>query len=149
MPTDRRIEVGLKLREAKIHNGILYNSETWCNYSDKDLEKLEQVDMAAIRALMDGGHSKCPKAFYLQEFETLMVRHLVIIRRLMYHCHILTRDDCETIEKVYVKQKENPCKGDWILLIRQDFLFIDVDMDDDWTATTGKEEYNKYIKEKS
>ena len=46
-------------------------------------------------------------------------------------------------------KKENPCKGDWILLIRQAFLFIDVDMDDDWTATTGKKEYNKYIKEKS
>ena len=77
MPTDRRIEVGLKLREAKIHNGILYNSEAWSNYSDKDMEKLEQVDMAAIRALMDSGHSKCPKAFYFLEFGTLMVRHLV------------------------------------------------------------------------
>ena len=100
MPTDRRIEVGLKLREAKIHNGILYNSEAWSNYSDKDMEKLEQVDMAAIRALMDGGHSKCPKAFYFLEFGTLMVRHLVMIRRLMYHRHILTREDCETIKNV-------------------------------------------------
>ena len=77
MPTDRRIEVGLKLREAKIHNGILYNSEAWSNYSDKDMDKHEQVDMAAIRALMDCGHSKCPKAFYFLEFGTLMVRHLV------------------------------------------------------------------------
>ena len=47
-----------------------------------------------------------------------------------------------------MKQKENSCKGDWILLIRQDFLFIDVDMDDDWIDATGKEEYDKYIKEK-
>ena len=75
MPTVRRIEVGLKLREAKIHNGILYNSEAWSNCSDKDMEKLEQVDMAAIRAVMDGGHSKCPKAFYFLEFGTLMARH--------------------------------------------------------------------------
>ena len=106
MPTDRRIEVGLKLREAKIHNGILYNSEAWSNYSDKDMEKLEQVDMAAIRALMDGGHSKCPKAFYFLEFGTLMVRHLVMIRRLVHHRHILTRDESEMIrnrQKTHVK----------------------------------------------
>ena len=68
MPSDRRIEVGLKLREAKVHNGILYNSEAWSNLADKDMDKFEQVDMASIRALMDGGHSKCPKAFYFLEF---------------------------------------------------------------------------------
>ena len=52
------------------------------------------------------------------------------------------------VSEYSLKQKENSYKGDWILLIRQDFLFIDVDMGDYWIATTGKEEYNKYIKEK-
>ena len=58
------------------------------------------LNMASIRALMDGGHSKCPKAFYFLEFGTLMVRHLVMIRRLMYHRHILTRDNNEIIKKL-------------------------------------------------
>ena len=48
MPSDRRIEVGLKLREAKVHDGILYNSEAWSNLADKDMDKFEQVDMASI-----------------------------------------------------------------------------------------------------
>ena len=108
MPKDRRIEVGLKLREAEVHNGILYNSEAWSNLGDKDMEKFEQVDMASIRALLDGGHSKCPKAFYFLEFVTLMIRLLVMIRRLTYHRHILTRDDSEIIKKIYMKQK-NEC----------------------------------------
>ena len=68
MPNIRQIEVGLKLREAKLHNGILFNSEAWSNVADTDLEKLEVVDRAALRALIGGqkggGHSKCPKAFY-------------------------------------------------------------------------------------
>ena len=38
MPTDRRIEVGLKLREAKVLNGIIYNSEAWSNLVDNDIE---------------------------------------------------------------------------------------------------------------
>ena len=148
MPSDRRIEVGLKLREAKVHNGILYNSEAWSNLADKDMDKFEQVDMASIRALMDGGHSKCPKAFYFLEFGTLMVRHLVMIRRLMYHRHILTRDNTEIIKKIYMKQKVNACKGDWIKLIEKDFLFIEEEINEDWISRTGKDEYNSYIKEK-
>jgi hypothetical protein len=40
MPDIRQIEVGLKLREAKLHNGILYNSEAWFNVADTHKEKL-------------------------------------------------------------------------------------------------------------
>ena len=94
MPDNRRIEVGLKLREAKVHNGSLFNSEAWSNLADKDIERVEQVDLAALRAIIGGGHSKCPKSFYFLEFGTLMIRHLIVIRRLMFHYHIVTRDDC-------------------------------------------------------
>ena len=66
IPSNRKIQVGLKLREAKLLNSILYSTETWTNTTDKDKEweRLEQVNMAAFRALIGGGHSKCPKAFY-------------------------------------------------------------------------------------
>ena len=73
MPDVRRIEVGLKLREAKVHNGSLFNSEAWSNVADKDIERVEQVDIAALRAIIGGGHSKCPKSFYFLEFATLMI----------------------------------------------------------------------------
>jgi hypothetical protein len=104
--------------------------------------------MASIRALMDGGHSKCPKPFYFLEFGTFMIRHLVMIRRLMYHRHILTRDSTEIIKKIYMKQKVNSCKGDWIRLVEKDFLFIEQEIDEDWISRTGKDEYNSYIKGK-
>ena len=45
-------------------NGILFNSEAWSGLTDKDTERIEQVDMAAIRAIIGGGHAKCPKAFF-------------------------------------------------------------------------------------
>ena len=61
MPNSRKIQVGLKFRDAKLLNGILYSTEAWNNISDKEWERLEQVDMAAFRALADGGHSKYKK----------------------------------------------------------------------------------------
>ena len=150
MPDIRRIEVGLKLREAKVHNGILYNIEAWSNVSDKDMDRLGQVDTAALRAIMGGGHSKCPQAFYFLEFGTLMVKHTVMIRRLMYHYNIVRRDNCETIRKIYLKQIECPSKGDWITLVRNDFTFMEEDFSEALIniQSMSKEQYNKHIKGK-
>ena len=57
MPDKRRIEVGLKLWEAKLCNGMLYSTEAWTNISDKEIERMEQVDLAALRTIIGGGHS--------------------------------------------------------------------------------------------
>ena len=66
----------------------------------------------------------------------------------MYHHHIINRDDGEIIKKVYQKQEESSCKGDWVLLVRKDFEFIGENMDQRFILHTSKEDYNKYIKTK-
>ena len=148
MPNKGKVQVGLKLREAKLLNGILYSTEAWNNMSDKEYERLEQVDMAALRALVGGGHSRCPKAFYYLEFGTLMVRHVIMIKRLSYHHHIITRDDSEIIKKIYLKQKEDPLKGDWVQLIQKDYEFIQEDWNDDFLKSIPKDIFLKQVKEK-
>ena len=77
-----------------------------------------------------------------------MVNHLVTIRRIMFHHHILTREKSELIQKVYFKQKETKTKGDWLQLIEEDFEFIGEQMDEEKIKSTPKEEYRKFIKEK-
>ena len=52
--------------------------------------------------------------------------------RLLYHQHILTRDDSETIKKIYNKQKEDSTKGDWYEIIKKDFQFLGRDIDEDY-----------------
>ena len=44
----------------------------------------------------------------------------------MYHHFILTRDEKETIHKIYKKQKEEFVKGDWFQLLKEDFQFINI-----------------------
>ena len=122
-----------------------YNTEAWSNVCLMDFERLEQVDIAALKALVSG-HLKCTKVLYHLEFGTLMVRHLVTIRRIMFHHHLLTRQNSELIQKVYFKQKETKLKGDWIQLIEDDFQFIGEQMDEEKIRNTPKEEYRKIIK---
>ena len=66
----------------------------------------------------------------------------------MYHHHILSRDDSEMIKKVYLKQKENSCKGDWIQLIRKDFSCIEEDINEEYIKNTPKDVYKKWVRNK-
>ena len=84
---------------------MLYSIEAWSNVPDKEIERLEQVDMAALRTIVGGGYSRCPKAFYYLEYGLLMFRHIMMIKRISYNYHIVTREDSELIKKVYLNKK--------------------------------------------
>ena len=92
-----RIQIGLQLRQSKLVNGMLYNSEAWTSITERELLRMEQVDFSLTRALMGGGHSKCPIEFYLLELGLLKLCHIIMKRRLIFHHHILTRNNEETI----------------------------------------------------
>ena len=64
----------------------------------------------------------------------------------MFHQHILTREDSEIIKKVYTKQKESNIKGDWFRMLVEDFEFIQVEMKEDTSISTPKEQYRKLVK---
>ena len=88
------------------------------------------------------------KAFYYLEFGLLSFRHLIMIKRFMYHYHIISRDDKEIIKKIYMKQKVSHIKGDWFRMLLKDFEFIEEDMDENIIKNTPKEVYYKYIQKK-
>ena len=54
----------------------------------------------------------------------------------MYHHTILSRDEKETVNKVYRKQKSNSVKGDRIKLLEKDFDFIGIQMNEEKIMNT-------------
>jgi hypothetical protein len=106
-----RTLIGLKLRETKLCNGTLYNGEAWSSISDRDMSRLQQVDLSFLRGLT-GSHARTTSEFYYLELGILTFRHILTIRRLVYHHHILTREENETILKIYRNQKESHFRGD-------------------------------------
>jgi hypothetical protein len=140
-----RIEAGLLLRKAILTNSLLFSAEAWSNVSEQDIKRLEQVDTTLLKSLVKG-HSKTPVVFHHLEYGTLMLRHMLMINRIMYHHHILTRGEEETIKKIYYKQKEDPLKGDWYGLLKKDFEFIGEEIDDRKIASIPKSEYRVRIR---
>ena len=140
-----RMEVGLLLRKAILTNSLLFSAEAWSAVTDADIHRLEQVDLALLKSLVNG-HSKTAAIFHHLETGTLKLRHILMKNRLLYHHHIVSRDESETIKKIYNKQKENPLKGDWFQLIEKDFSFLSIELNENDIKSTNKCDYKKKIK---
>ena len=140
-----RVQIGLQLRESILVNGMLFNSEAWSSISNKELVRMEQVDYSLLRALQGGGHSKCGTEFLLLEFGVMKLRHTIMKRRMMFHHHILTRNENETIKKIYLKQMKTHCKGDWYRTLLEDFEFIKEEKNDEEIVKMNKYCYKKKV----
>ena len=68
-----KVEVALRLREAMLVNGILFNSEAWHGLTNAHIVKLESVDEALLRGILKA-HSKTPKEFLHLELGTIPLR---------------------------------------------------------------------------
>ena len=66
----------------------------------------------------------------------------------MYLHTILTRSNTELIKRVYNAQKEKPTKGDFYNLVKNDFLEIEEDMNEEKIASTTKHTFKRNIKMK-
>ena len=68
-----KLEIGLKLRQAMLLNGILYNSEAWHNVSESEMKMLEKVDETLLRVMVKA-HSKTPIEFlYLSQADFFII----------------------------------------------------------------------------
>ena len=105
-----KIESGLRLRQAMLINGMLFNSEAWYSIEEKDVILLEKVDEVLLRGIMSA-HPKIPlEALYL-ETRSLPIRYILASRRIMYLHAILQKDESEIVRPVYEAQKNDPIPG--------------------------------------
>ena len=69
-----RASTGVKLREAMLVNGILFNSEVWYGIKEDDIIKLEKVDEYLLRGILKS-HSKIPRAALYLETGCIPMRY--------------------------------------------------------------------------
>ena len=143
-----KVDAGLRLRQAMLVNGILFNSEAWHGVSKADLSVLEKVDESLLRGLLKG-HSKLPlEALYL-ETASLPIRHIVSSRRIMYLHNILQKSSDEIVRKVYEAQKQDTSPGDFYQLVCEDKESIGLNMSDQEMQTMSKEKLRNIVRNKT
>ena len=109
--SERRIRVGLELRQAWFVNSMLLNVEAWHNMLQKDMNIITSMDKYLVRKIINS-HSKAPVELLYLETGTVPVEYILASRRLNYFHTIITRNNNELTKQIYTQQKENPVKGD-------------------------------------
>ena len=71
-----KLEIGLKLRQAMLLNGVLFNSEVWHSISEKEIRRLEEVDEHLLRCMVKA-HAKTPLEFVYLETGAIPIRHVI------------------------------------------------------------------------
>ena len=143
-----RVDAGLRLRQAMLVNGILFNSEAWHGVSKADLSVLEKVDESLLRGLLKG-HAKLPlEALYL-ETASLPIRYIVSSRRIMYLHSILQKGPDELVRKIFEAQKQDTSPGDFYQLVCEDKESIGLNFSDQEIQTMSKEKLRIIVRDKT
>ena len=114
-----KIEVAMKLREAMLINGLLYNSEAWHGVTKKHIESLEAIDQALLRNILNS-HSKTPTEFLYLESGAVPIRWIIAQRRILFLKHIMRKHDQDLVKQVFLAQQASPTQGDFVTLVRKD-----------------------------
>ena len=142
---NKRIGMGLALRQAWFMNGCLFNSEVWSGYCDSDLECLEIIDHKILR-LITGAQAKVAVEMLYMETACLPVKDVISARRLSYLHTILSRHTDEITNQIYTGMKNQPLKGDWIHLVNNDMKNTNIKHDS--ITMSSKLQFKKIVKSK-
>ena len=75
-------------------------------------------------------------------------REILMSRRCLYLQKIIKRDNKELLKKIYNAQKENPLKGDWILMVKKYFEDIGLIFNEEETIKENKSQFKERIKKR-
>ena len=142
-----KLEIGLQLRQAMFLNGLLYNSEAWHSVTQEDVTALEKLDESLLRFLL-GSHAKSPLEMLYLESGATPIKFVLTSRRMNFLHTILKREDEELTKRVLKAQITNPCPGDFIKLVEEDFKRLGTPFDIDFVENSSTEFYKKLVKTK-
>ena len=137
---NRRTQIGIALRESWFLNS--------CGVQEANLKDLNIIDHQILQAIT-GAQAKVPTEMLYLETSQLPLSHVISVRRLGYWHTILRRPATELIREIYNAMKENPMKGDWILLLKDDLEKVGLTLDDEATISgLTKGQFKSQIKKK-
>ena len=145
---NRRTQIGIDLRKSWFLNSCLFNSEVWSGVSETNLKDLNIIDHQILQAIT-GAQAKVPTEMLYLETSQLPLSHVISVRRLVYWHTILKRQPTELTRQIYNAMKDNPIKGDWIELLKDDLEKVGLTLEDEPSISgLSKDQFKSKIKKK-
>ena len=120
-----KVDMGLKLRQSLLINGILFNSEIWHSVTAQEIQQLEKIDNMLLRYLL-GCPAKTATEFLYLETGSVPLRYIIASRRLNYLHTVVSRHKDEVTRKILQYQFEHTVSGDFSELVKKDLELIEL-----------------------
>ena len=114
----------MELRQALFINSVLFKSETWHGLKKTDIANIDSIDHQLLRFICSAHAKKKTVEFLYMETGSVLISHIISQRRINYLYEIVNRNDTELVKRIYTVQKDNPTKGDFVVLVEEDLRMI-------------------------
>ena len=124
--------------------GILCRGEVLYGVKNKHIETLKKCDKLFFTKLFNIPGSCSYEAIF---FETgaIPIRFILIGRRLMYYWSLLNKSDNELAKVFFEAQKKFTVKDDWVLEIKENLEFCDINLTEEEIKKLPKRKFKKLV----
>ena len=141
-------ECSVILMNAVLRGSILYAADMYYNIKETEYRQIERIEEEYMRKVLRTTKG-CPIiSLYLALGQT-PARFQIMKMRLLFLKYILEQQDESSILKMLDIQIENPTKGDWASLCKNDIQKLDLKLSFEDIKTIKKSEFKQLLKEKT
>ena len=140
-----KVEIGLEPRQALFIHSVLFNSKTLHGLKKTDIADIDIIDHQLLRFICSA-HAKTPVEFLYMETGSVPISHIISQRTINYLYEIVNRNDSELVKRIYTVQKDNPTKGDFVVLVEEDLRMIGEDPNNCNLFVLSKNYFKNHIK---
>ncbi len=106
------VESALTTHQAVVVATLIFNSQSWSNLSQKDVKRLQVVQLRHLRRIVRASSSTC-NAFVFLEMGVLPVMYQIHIRQLTFLYHIVHLADKDPVKEMHYSQLLLPFERNW------------------------------------
>ena len=137
------VSVALVMHNAVVLATMIFNSQSWSNLSQKDVRRLEVVQLRYLKRIVRAPSSTC-NAFVFLELGILPVKFHIHIRKLTFLHHILHLEDSDPVKVMHRSQLQFPYEKNWSNEINK--LLALYGLDSGRVSDVSKDAWKAYVK---
>ena len=138
------------LRSSLLLSSLISNSESWVGLTKKQISALESVDEELFRNVFSidqsKAHSKTPLELFYLETGSIPIRYILMSRRLNFLWYLIHQNEDSLLSNFFRAQCEDPTKGDWVSLVKEDMKSLNFEMTFDIIKTFSKDAFKETVK---
>ena len=118
-------ECAVIFMNCMLRSSILYAAETYYDLKENQLREIERIEEGFLRRLLKTSRG-CPISQLYFSVGQIPARFEIMKMRIMFLWDILNEDEESTIYKFLQLQVEQPTRGDWVSMCRENLKQLEL-----------------------